>query len=75
MERQMQRHRETDHQIRILHWLVFVIWFFKFGFKNDLGLGISVGLDCIGLDCIGLHSSFGLDSVLSKEFGIKWFLI
>ena len=59
-----------DHQIRILHRLVSVFWFFKFGFKYDLGLGI-----LIVLDWIGLHLGFGLDSVLSKEFGIEWFLI
>ena len=64
-----------DHQIRILHRLVSVFWFFKFGFKYDLGLGILIVLDWIGLECIGLHLGFGLNSVLSKEFGIEWFLI
>ena len=52
MERQIQRDRETDHQIRILHWLVSVFWFFKFGFKYDLSLGILIVLDWDVLDCI-----------------------
>ena len=43
--------------------------------KYDLGLGVLIVLDWNGLECIGLHLGFGLDSVLSKEFGIKWFLI
>ena len=43
--------------------------------KYDLGLGVLIVLDWIGLESIGLHLGFGLDSVLSKEFGIEWFLI
>ena len=63
-ERQIQRNRETDLQIRILHRLVSVFGLFKFGFKYDLGLGI-----LIGLDCIGLHLGFGIDSL--HRFGIN----
>ena len=43
--------------------------------KYDLGLCVMIVLGWIGLECIGLHLGFGLDSVLSKEFGIEWFLV
>ena len=45
----MQRNRETDHQICILHQLVSVFWFFKFRFTYDLGLGVLIVLDWIGM--------------------------
>ena len=72
------KYREIERQtVRSLSSMVLVsvFWFFKFGFKYDLGLGILIVLDWIGLECIGLHLGFGLNSVLSKEFGIEWFLI
>ena len=48
---------------------------FCFGFLGFLSKCLFIVLDWIGLECIGLHIDFGLDLVLSKEFGIEWLLI